>query len=83
LEKNQFLEIVDQCIASDDIKYLVIAVDGVGEAEELIINPRENFQSKKEYYDKTYDDNMVHKYSPNIKISYVAGWKNISYEEAE
>lgn len=31
--------------------------------DEVIINGRENFKKKLDYYLETYDDNLVHKYS--------------------
>ena len=38
---------------------------------EVIINPKENFKEKLAYYKKTYDENGIHKYVPEIKI---VGW---------
>lgn len=35
---------------------------------EVISNPRENFSSKKDYYDKAYDDNLILKANPGIRI---------------
>lgn len=35
---------------------------------EVISNPRENFEAKKAYYDKTYDDNLILKANPGIRI---------------
>ena len=35
---------------------------------ELIINKNENFDSKLEYYKKTYDENCNHKFAKGIKI---------------
>jgi hypothetical protein len=83
MNKVEFLEVVDQCIEEKGIKFLVVAVEGVGEEEELIINPRVNFEGKREYYDKVYDDYMVHKHSPTIKITYAAGWTHLSYYEED
>lgn len=81
MKKDEFLKVVDDCINLENIKFLAISVDGVGPVEELIINPKENFQSKRDYYDKTYDENMVHRYSPTIKITYVGGWGDIRFSE--
>lgn len=35
---------------------------------ELIINPPTNLKKKLEYYEKTYDNSLNHKYSAGIKI---------------
>ncbi|WP_206460420.1 hypothetical protein [Anaerovorax sp. IOR16] len=35
---------------------------------ELIINPKENFKGKKEYYDKAYNDDLELKSFDQIKI---------------
>lgn len=78
--KKEFLWVLDYCI-EHDIKFFIIAVSGVGTKEEMIINPRENFEEKREYYDKTYDENMVHKHNPNIKITYAAGSEGFTVEE--
>lgn len=44
-----------------------IEMEGFPEAE-VIINPIANADSKLEYYKKTYDDNLNHKYATGIKI---------------
>ncbi|WP_018250328.1 hypothetical protein [Orenia marismortui] len=38
------------------------------ELPELIVNPNTNFDGKLEYYKKTYDDNLNHKFADGIKI---------------
>jgi len=35
---------------------------------EVIINGRENIESKLEYYKKTYNENLEHNHAPGIKI---------------
>lgn len=40
--------------------------------EEIIINPVENADAKIEYYKKTYDEDLQHKFSPGISITKVA-----------
>lgn len=50
-------------------KYIAVLVEMEGFPKpELIINPNENIDSKLEYYKKTYDENLVHKYSKIVKI---------------
>lgn len=44
-----------------------INMDGF-EKDEVIINPRENFDTKLAYYIKTYDENLIHKFSGETKI---------------
>jgi hypothetical protein len=36
--------------------------------DEIIINQMENFDSKLDYYKKTYDENLNHKFAQGIKI---------------
>lgn len=47
--------------------------------DEIIINPNENIVGKLAYYEKTYDENCVHKFSPTIKIT-GAGYSNYATE---
>jgi hypothetical protein len=42
---------------------IVVTVPGSGQ-HEVIINPKENFESKMEYYQKVYDDELKHKNAP-------------------
>lgn len=46
---------------------VVIEMGGFPQAE-IIINPAANIDSKLEYYKKTYDENLNHKFAPGIKI---------------
>lgn len=36
---------------------------------EMIINRKEDFDAKRDYYDAVYDDNLVHKHAKTIKIT--------------
>lgn len=38
------------------------------ESPEIIINPKNNFDAKMEYYQKAYDENLRLKANPEIKI---------------
>jgi hypothetical protein len=53
----------------DNAKYVAIKIrmDGF-DKDEIIINERENFDAKLEYYKETYDEYLNHKYSRAIKI---------------
>ncbi|AAK79179.1 hypothetical protein BJV85_002791 [Clostridium acetobutylicum] len=46
---------------------VVIKIEGFP-VPEIIVNYQENFDKKQEYYDKTYDDNLNHKFAKGIKI---------------
>lgn len=46
---------------------VLIHMEGFKE-NELIINQSGNFENKLAYYEKTYDENCIHKFSPTISI---------------
>lgn len=47
---------------------LLIRMDGF-EKDEIIINEKENFDTKLEYYKNTYDESLNHKFAKGIRIS--------------
>lgn len=50
-------------------KFVAITVEMDGfPKHELIVNKYENILPKLEYYKSTYDENLQHKYSKNIRI---------------
>ncbi len=52
-----------------DMKYVAILVEMAGFPKpEMIINTTENIDAKLAYYQKTYDEELNHKFSPGIKI---------------
>lgn len=57
-------------------KFMGVVID-MGEEfpkNELIINVRANFRVKLDYYKKTYDENLKHKYASKIRIiAYIDG----------
>lgn len=54
---------------SSGAAFVAIAVTMEGTPErEVIINGKANIDSKLKYYLKTYDENLVHKHSPGIRI---------------
>lgn len=67
-KKEKFMQDIQYAI---DYKvprfYVKIATRG-SEGLELIVNPFCNFEQKKEYYDKAYDDNLVLKSYDGIRI---------------
>ncbi|MED4883115.1 hypothetical protein [Bacillus smithii] len=54
----------------NEAKWLIVEVEVEGNAPEIIINPKENFKAKLEYYAKAYNDDLTLKANPNIKIVY-------------
>ncbi|MDU0154016.1 hypothetical protein [Bacillus cabrialesii] len=49
--------------------------------DELIINPMPNFSMKLEYYQKVYDDDLQHRFSPGIRIVDVAYGNSLAFIE--
>lgn len=49
-------------------QYMVVAVSINGASPEFIINKKENFEKKMEYYQQAYDDNLRLKYNSDIRI---------------
>ena len=50
-------------------KYVAVLIEIEGFPEpEVIVNPIRNLDSKLAYYQKTYDENLVHKNLKDIKI---------------
>ncbi|UNY40030.1 hypothetical protein KLEB273_gp082 [Bacillus phage vB_BauM_KLEB27-3] len=54
--------------AQEDAKFMLIVVKAEGSSPEIIINPKENFESKLAYYEKAYNDDLTLKNNPNIQI---------------
>ncbi|GKU81216.1 hypothetical protein [Niallia sp. NCCP-28] len=51
------------------VPYVAVKIEMAGFPEpEIIINKRENIDSKLAYYKKTYDGDLTHKFAPGIKI---------------
>lgn len=50
-------------------KYMGVAIlVGNSDVPEIIINKNENFKSKMNYYTSHYDEDLIHKYSKDIRI---------------
>ncbi len=60
-------EVVGIAIKKNEPLGLLIEMPGF-ELPELITNPVVNLKKKLDYYRKTYDENLEHKYSKGIKI---------------
>ena len=63
------LEICFKSAKENNVNYIGLLISmREFEKPEVIINPKENFDNKLEYYKKTYNDQLTHKYSKGIKI---------------
>ncbi|WP_226035718.1 hypothetical protein [Aquibacillus saliphilus] len=54
--------------AKYDANWMIIEVKAFDNEPEIIINPKENFQAKLDYYAKAYDNDLTLKTNKNIKI---------------
>lgn len=58
---------------------LLIDIDG---AREVIINSKDNYDKKAEYYEKTYDENLYHRHAKEIRIvGYTFGYNFAEIQE--
>lgn len=66
---KELIELIEEAISNPYTKYIAVRIhmDGFPK-DEIIINPIQNAKDKLEYYKNTYDDNLVHKHSPIIRI---------------
>lgn len=68
LTLTEFLKIANLDYTKARTNWLVVVVQ-VGENKpEYIFNPRENISDKLAYYKKAYDENLVLKANPDIRI---------------
>jgi len=78
MKKTEFEQTFNVIIEDESFSYVMIAVEGVAKYEELIINPRENFQEKLDYYLKTYDDNMRLVHNSKLGITFIMGLTSLN-----
>lgn len=65
------LESLNECFKealNRGLKYVGVRIAIGLTREEVIINPRENFEEKMAYYSHVYDENLRHKYSEDKDI---------------
>lgn len=63
------LEIMIEKAKQENARFIALTIEMDGFPEkEIIVNPTANFDSKLEYYKKTYDHDLNHKYSKGIRI---------------
>lgn len=51
-----------------NLEYIGLAVDIGLETAEIIINGKENFDKKQEYYNFVYDQSLEHKHAESVRI---------------
>lgn len=69
MTKVEFMKMYDEIVEARNETAIVVAVQMPNlKSVEMIINPRENFEVKRAYYDKAYDENMCLKSFSEIKI---------------
>jgi hypothetical protein len=73
INKQQLIDLYE-LIKEKNFKYIGVYIDIGLKEPELIINPKNNFEAKIQYYLSTYDDNLFHKHSPQIKILNAIGF---------
>jgi hypothetical protein len=65
------LESLNECFnraIDSNARYIGVRIAlGMGK-EEVIINPRENFEDKQAYYNQAYDESLRHKYANGMDI---------------
>lgn len=54
--------------AKNEANYMIIFVEVEGNAPEIIINPKVNFETKLTYYSKAYNEDLTLKTNSSIKI---------------
>lgn len=62
-KKEMFLEKCDMAIKQEKGIIVFVRIPG-NQEEEVILNGAKDVLNKKEYYDKTYNDDLRHKYDP-------------------
>lgn len=66
LDMKMFEEAFDSRWAKES-NFVGILVD-INGVKEVIINSKENYQTKLEYYKKAYNENLTHKHDTKVKI---------------
>jgi hypothetical protein len=63
------LQVGSSYYARNEADFMIIRVEGPTPEPEIIINPRENFDTKLAYYKNAYNEDLTLKAKPEIKIS--------------
>lgn len=67
INKDEFLEVLNGAINKKQGIICFVKIPGNKELEEIKNKPVD-VQNKKEYYDKSYDEDMNHKFAPGVSI---------------
>lgn len=65
---NGMLRLAGSHFGQNDANWLVIEVSVYGAKPEVIINRKENFQDKLNYYVEAYNNDLTLKANPNVQI---------------
>ncbi|MED3022342.1 MULTISPECIES: hypothetical protein [Bacillus cereus group] len=73
------LEGIEKCFneaVTEQANYVAVQIEMDGfPSDEVIINDKHNIETKLEYYKKTYNEDLEHRYAPGIRIiGYVYGY---------
>lgn len=63
-----FLRQFDSPFAKEEATHVIVVVEVKGSAPEIIINPKENFEKKREYYKNAYAEDLTLRVNQDIKI---------------
>ena len=75
LSKEDLFQTFDKARASE-APFVFVAIHAV-DSEEVIVVPAKSFDAKEQFYDKAYNENLVHVMNSNVFI------RGVSYGEAE
>lgn len=76
MNKVEFTRIIDNCIRFGFGVTVCVEATFL-EKPEIISNPKENVKGKREYYLDNYDDNMVLKSNPEIRITHITYYHGV------
>ena len=62
------LRLANSQFVREEANWMIIEVKAFDNEPEIIINPKENFQSKLDYYAEAYNNDLTLKSNSNIKI---------------
>lgn len=68
LTMEEFLRIANLDYVQERSNWLVIVVQNGNHKPEYIFNPKKNFEAKMVYYTQAYDEHLILKSNPDIRI---------------
>lgn len=63
-----FINLCNSWYSKNEAEWMIVEIQIGDSAPEIIINPKENFEAKIEYYKNAYHEDLTLKANPNIKI---------------